>query len=149
MHNRKLVRKIGWISLVIALLASVAICVEPPQRSADAQVFRVKGVFLQTKGPEVAVIDHETIPDHMPAMVMPFRAARPTELTPLAAGDEIFFDYIVDGFESWIENIVATGKKRLTNRAAKSSGSPARLLESGRCPPRPRSSPTKRASPSG
>jgi len=121
MHNRKLVRKIGWISLTLALLASVAICVEPPKRSADAQVFRVKGVFLQTKGPEVAVIDHETIPDHMPAMVMPFRAARPTELTPLAAGDEIFFDYIVDGFESWIENVVATGKKRLTNRPAKAA----------------------------
>jgi protein SCO1/2 len=123
MHNPKLTRTAGWTSLSLVVLASIAICVEPPQRSPEAQVFRVKGIFLQTKGPEVAVIDHETIPDHMPAMVMPFRAARPSELTPLATGDEILFDYIVDGFESWIENIVATGKKRLASPSARATAS--------------------------
>jgi protein SCO1/2 len=121
MHNRKLASSLGWTSLFLALLASIAVSVEPPQRSPEAQVFRVKGVFLQTKGAEVAVIDHETIPDHMPAMVMPFRAARPEELKPLATGDEILFDYIVDGFESWIENIVTTGKKRLARPSATAS----------------------------
>lgn len=122
MHNRKLDRTAAWISLSFAFAVSIAICVEPPKRSAEAQIFRVKGIFLQTKGPEVAVIDHETIPDHMPAMVMPFRAARPSELKQLATGDEILFDYIVDGFESWIENIVTTGKKRLASPTASGAG---------------------------
>jgi protein SCO1/2 len=122
MDNCKLTRTAGWIAISLASMAAVAVCVEPPKRSSDARVFRVKGIFLQTKGPEVAVIDHEKIPDHMPAMIMPFRAARPSELKPLATGDEILFDYIVDGFESWIENIVATGKKRLSSPSSPEAG---------------------------
>ena len=99
-------------------------------------MFHVKGVFLQTKGPDVAVIEHETIPDQMPAMVMPFRAIRPAELKSLSAGDEIFFDYVVDGLESWVENVTATGNKRLKppgNSAAtpKTVEAPRRALKVG------------------
>jgi protein SCO1/2 len=117
MHNRKLsplTRLAAAFSLSLSLLPGPLNATEPPQRSAEAKVFHVKGVFLQTKGPDVAVIDHETIPDHMPAMVMPFHAARPQELGALSAGDEIVFDYVVDGLQSWVENVTPTGKKRLT-----------------------------------
>jgi protein SCO1/2 len=124
MHNRKLSSLPGltaWTLLLPGLLLAAV-----PDRSAEAKVFHVKGVFLQTKGPDVAVIEHEAIPDHMPAMVMPFRAARPEELTPLQAGDEITFSYVVDGFESWVEGIKPTGKRRVKAAAAPASPQEAR-----------------------
>jgi protein SCO1/2 len=121
MHNVKLI----W-SLVSLLAGGWSAAAEAgagetprPPRSADAVVYPVKGVFLETKGEgNVAVIDHEEIKGYMMAMVMPFRAADPKELAGLRAGDEIVFDYVVDGFESWIEGVKPTGQRREPKRKA-------------------------------
>jgi len=130
MHNVKLFPSI--LAALICSLAAAGAEATKPVRSPEAVVYPVKGVFLETKGEgKVAVIDHEEIKGYMMAMVMPFRAAEPKELLPLKAGDEIAFDYVVDGFESWIEHVKPTGRRREPKVAAKADAPRRPVLKVG------------------
>ena len=74
----------------------------------NRQVFKVKGVVKELKpNGKTAVIDHEEIPDYMPAMKMDFEVKDKRELAGLNPGDAISFYMIVlkDNTDGWIENI--------------------------------------------
>ena len=60
------------------------------------------------------VIDHDEMPDYMPAMIMPFTVKDPAESHDLSPGDQIRFTYIAEPTRSWIEGIEKTGLKRET-----------------------------------
>ncbi len=80
--------------------------------SEASKQFKVHGIVQEIKpGDNTVVVDHAEIPGYMGAMIMPFKVKEVTELTGLAPGDEIRFDFCVEELQSWIENIRLTGKK--------------------------------------
>lgn len=50
-------------------------------------------------------VEHEDIPDYMPAMTMPFDVKTMSEVQPLKAGDAIEFKFFVTDKSSWIEGV--------------------------------------------
>jgi protein SCO1/2 len=70
------------------------------------QIFQVKGVVrvLESDGKTVK-IEHEEIPDYMPAMTMPFEVKEPTVLKNLEVGDAIEFKLVVTETDSWIDRV--------------------------------------------
>lgn len=74
--------------------------------STNRQVFEVKGVVRELKPDgKTVVIRHGEIPNHMPAMVMPFEVKDTNELRGLKAGDMITFRMIETAKDAWIEHI--------------------------------------------
>jgi protein SCO1/2 len=56
----------------------------------------------------LVTIAHEEIKDYMPSMTMPFTLPNEYYLRNLASGDEINATLVVDGSQSWLEDIVIT-----------------------------------------
>jgi protein SCO1/2 len=54
-------------------------------------------------------VDGEAIPGFMAAMTMPYNVKPATELDKLSPGDIIVADVVVQGDNSWLENIAVTG----------------------------------------
>jgi protein SCO1/2 len=116
MKNYKLTIKI--VSLCSLLLTGVACdpgekpVVATEQPSKPSKQFKVHGIIQEIKpGDQTVIVDHAEIPGYMGAMIMPFKVKEAAELTGLAPGDEIQFDFCVEELQSWIENIRLTGKK--------------------------------------
>src|SRR5438132_13888197 len=60
------------------------------------QVYSVKGVVKEIKIDEhTAIIEHEAVPDYMPAMTMPFKVKATNELRGLQPGDAVSFLMVV------------------------------------------------------
>ena len=100
-------------SLLLAAFALALVsCTGPNHRAASPRVFHVHGVVkeIQSDG-RTALIQHEAIPNYMPAMTMPFLAKNPAELAGLRPGDEISFRLSVTQDTSWIDQISPTGRK--------------------------------------
>jgi protein SCO1/2 len=57
----------------------------------------------------MANIDGEEIPGFMDAMVMPYAVKPASEIEKLSPGDAITADLVVQGDDSWIENVTVTG----------------------------------------
>lgn len=70
------------------------------------QTFDVKGIVrgLESDGKTVNV-EHEEIPDYMPAMTMPLEVKEPRLLQNLQVGDSIEFQLVVTEDDSWISRI--------------------------------------------
>lgn len=60
-------------------------------------------------------VAHEAIKDYMPAMTMPFTLREDWPFKVLATGDRITATFVVDGTESWLEEIVITQESADTN----------------------------------
>ena len=112
--------------LVLALLALVFSACErkappPPQASNTAtntRIFEVGGVVRQVYPEKKQVqIDHENIPDYMPAMTMDFEVKDTNELAGLQPNDRVTFRMVVTRDEGWIENIKKTGQQELVGNA--------------------------------
>jgi protein SCO1 len=71
--------------------------------------FDLKGKVVAVE-PEkhLVTIAHEEVKDFMPAMTMPFVLPDEYYLQNLAAGDEINAILVVDGSQSWLENVMIT-----------------------------------------
>ena len=73
--------------------------------------FPVVGVINELKSDgSTIVIRHEAVTNYMEAMTMPFRVKETGALAGLQPGDEISFRLLVTEDESWIDQIVKTGK---------------------------------------
>ncbi len=72
---------------------------------------------------QAVVIAHPAISNYMPAMTMSFKVRQSNELAGLRVGDEVSFRLLVNAEESWIDQIVKTGKRAAVTDAA--SGGPA------------------------
>jgi Uncharacterized protein SCO1/SenC/PrrC, involved in biogenesis of respiratory and photosynthetic systems len=51
------------------------------------------------------VVSHSEIKGYMPAMVMPFQSKDPTQFKTVARGDEITATLVVNGGNSWLEDV--------------------------------------------
>ncbi|MDA1273959.1 MAG: SCO family protein [Verrucomicrobia bacterium] len=70
------------------------------------RVFTVNGIVKETEHADNAlIVEHEAIPDFMPAMTMPFKVKNPVELEGLQPGNAITFRLSVAENRSWIDQI--------------------------------------------
>lgn len=77
--------------------------------AAKQRTFALRGVVKNLEpGGRTVAIQHEAVPDYMPAMTMPFTVKDANELQGLAAGDAISFQLHVTSDESWIDQIKKT-----------------------------------------
>ena len=76
---------------------------------ANEKRFDLKGKVVAVE-PEkhLVTISHEDIKDFMPGMTMPFMLPDESALQYLVAGDEINATLVVDGSQSWLENVAIT-----------------------------------------
>jgi protein SCO1/2 len=106
--------------LAITLLAG---CGKPSQKagsdstsiSAPPQTYSVTGIVKNVSLKQRQVeIQHQTVPDYMPAMTMPFEVKDTNELTGLQPGDPVIFRLLVTDTDGWIDHIQKRGHT-LTN----------------------------------
>lgn len=85
--------------------------------SANQKTYDLKGKVVAVE-PEkhLVTIAHEEVPDYMPAMTMPFTVRSEADLQILAPEDEVNATLVVDGSQSWLENLVI--RKHSPNAAA-------------------------------
>lgn len=115
--------------------SGATVSVEPPP-----QTFAVRGILrgIDFAGRAVTV-EHEEIPNYMPAMTMPFDVKTMAEVEPLRAGDAIAFTMIVTDKSAWIEGVkkIAESEVKLPARKQPEAGAAAnieRLKEGDRLP---------------
>ncbi len=69
--------------------------------------YHLKGKVVSVdKRANMANIDGEDVPGFMSAMTMPYLVKPSSELDKLAPGDAITADIVVQGDNSWLENVV-------------------------------------------
>jgi protein SCO1/2 len=110
-----------------AVLSAIALNRQPDAKALPAKIqeFVVKGFVRGVDvGGKTIRIEHEEIPDYMPAMTMPFSVKEPKILTSFQSGDAVTFRLMVTGDDSWISSI------QKSERAMSSPISPARSKES-------------------
>jgi len=106
--------------LLLAVSCKQAAQAAPVSAATNQQTFQVKGVVKELKPDgKTIVIQHEAIPNYMPAMTMPFEVHDTNELRGLQPGDIITFQMTVNDTNGWIHHI-----SKLT--AAKPTALPSR-----------------------
>jgi protein SCO1 len=76
---------------------------------ANEKRYDLKGKVVSVeKEKQIVTIDHEEVKDFMPAMTMPFTLRDEYYLKNLMAGDQISATLVVDGAQSWLENVIIT-----------------------------------------
>ena len=94
------------IILALVLIASTACRRHSP---ANEKRFDLKGKVVAVEvDKHLVTVAHEEIKDFMPAMTMPFMLPDESALQFLAIGDEISATLVVDGAQSWLENVAIT-----------------------------------------
>jgi protein SCO1/2 len=82
----------------------------PSQSAPGAKRYHLTGRVVSTdKRGNSVMIDGDAIPDFMEAMTMPYTVKDLSLLDKLTPGDKITADVVVQGDDSWIENVVVTG----------------------------------------
>ncbi len=91
----------GLLSLILCSFFILASC---------AKHYRVTGLVLRVdRAKQTIVVSHNDIHGYMPAMVMPFRAARAQELNDLGPGSRITFELAVGRHETLARRIRRQG----------------------------------------
>ena len=93
--------KSAFLSLLILLLAaSLGACRRNEKR------YDLKGkVVMVEKEKHLVTISHEDVQGLMPAMTMPFTVPNQSDLDFLAPDDQVSATLVVDGSQSWLENL--------------------------------------------
>lgn len=89
-----------------ALLLAGCQSVPNPLPSSSATMHEVRGrvVERRAEGPSL-VVEHEAIPDYMPAMTMAFAVKDPRVLDGLEPGDPIAFQYHLRDDDAWMSTV--------------------------------------------
>ena len=114
-------KAISIAALSLVLLGAVSCNKSPKQASSDspqadaaqaspaAKRYHLKGKVVSVdKRANMLNVDSEAIPGFMDAMTMPYPVKPASELDKLAPGDAITADVVVQGDNSWLENITVT-----------------------------------------
>jgi len=110
------------IFLLIALcLAGTSSCRRQP---ANEKRYELKGkVVAVEKDKHLVTIAHEDIKDYMSGMTMPFPLREDWAYEVLVPGDQITATLVVDGTQSWLENVIITQESNDTTMASTTGGS--------------------------
>ena len=96
---------------VCAALCFFAACTRQPTLSPNAKKFDFKGKVISVdKAERLVTVAHEPIKDYMEAMTMPFKVKDNWVFQVVKPGDQIAAAYIVDGADSWLEEVVITNE---------------------------------------
>jgi protein SCO1 len=107
--NRKTLPLI--LLLVYVALSSLAACNRQPTLSANAKKFDFKGKVVSVdKSERLVTIAHDEIKDYMAAMTMPFKVKDNWVFEVIKPGDQVAAAYVVDGADSWLEEVVITNE---------------------------------------
>jgi len=99
-------RALPPVLLALALIASTSSCW---RKSTNEKRFDFKGKVMAVEPDKhLVTVAHESIKDFMPSMTMPFAVPDESSLQILATGDEITATLVVDGSQSWLENLIIT-----------------------------------------
>lgn len=90
-------------------------CNKPSSPASSSAVaakrYHLKGKVVSVdKRANMVNVDSEAIPGFMDAMTMPYTVKPADELNKLAAGDSITADVVVQGDDSWLENVTVNAR---------------------------------------
>jgi len=129
----------AWLA-VAALASAIASCSgnTAGQKTAagastsqtSTQIFAVKGVVKELKSDgKSVVIQHEEIPNYMPAMTMPFEVKSTNELAGLQPGDAVAFRMLVTDKEGWIDQITRLMKTNVAEPPPRETFRQVRMVD--------------------
>ncbi|MBA3961577.1 MAG: SCO family protein [Chthoniobacterales bacterium] len=129
-------------ALACALALCLAACGRSNTSDTDARHYDVRGIVRGFAPDRATVeIEHETIPEFMPSMTMPFSARNPKEIALLRIGDAIAFRLEVTAKDFSIANVtkidateVHLPKGAAASLPASASEGPQRLKEGDALP---------------
>lgn len=79
------------------------------RRTSNEKRFDFKGKVIAVEPEKHSVtVSHEDVKGYMPAMTMPFTVRNETDLMILAPDDEITATLVVDGKQTWLEELIIT-----------------------------------------
>ena len=95
-------KKSGFLSALILVLLAVSLgaCRRNEQR------YELKGkVVMVEKDKHLVTLAHDEVSGLMPAMTMPFTVPNDADINYLAPDDQVTATLVVDGSQSWLENL--------------------------------------------
>jgi protein SCO1 len=94
----------------MCLFVALSLCfVVACRRSGAEKRYDLKGkVLVVEPDKHLVTISHEDIKDYMPGMTMPFTVPSESDLQILGPDDEITATLVIDGSQSWLENLIIT-----------------------------------------
>lgn len=102
-HRRVMGPSRAVFLVMLAVLCSHFIaCTKPEQRRYE---FKGKVVSVDKRGKTVTIA-HEAIPDYMDAMTMAFKLKDERSFDTLQAGDRVQATLVIQGYRSWLEDLV-------------------------------------------
>ena len=79
------------------------------QQTQSAKRYHLKGKVVSVdKQAHMLNVDGEAIPGFMSAMTMPYNVKPESQLDKVSTGDTITADVVIQGDDSWLENISVT-----------------------------------------
>jgi protein SCO1/2 len=101
--------------IVIASLGGAASC---RRTSGNEKRYELKGtVVIVEPEKHLVTITHEEIKGYMPGMTMPFTVPNDADLKMLVPNAEVTATLVVDGSQSWLENLFVVVKQGTTGAA--------------------------------
>ena len=117
-----------WRTILIAAIAATGAC----SRAPEARQFEVRGQILSVDADRGEVlVDHEDIPNFMPAMVMPYKVSDAALLEGKQPGDLITATLVVEEVDAYLSSITTTGRAPIKNPGAWPAITDADLLKAG------------------
>ena len=96
--------RIIQVTTLAVLLIGITAC---RNTSANQKRFDLKGKVVAVEPDKhLVTIAHEDIKNYMPAMTMPFTVPSDADLQILAPEDDVTATLVIDGSQSWLENLV-------------------------------------------
>jgi protein SCO1/2 len=116
-------RALTFFSILLPICLALSACTPQPRRSPNEKRYDLKGkvISVQADKHEV-IIAHEEIKGYMPAMTMPFSIKDDWVFGVIKPGDLVAAAYVVDGTNSWLEEVVITEGSSLTSTPGETAG---------------------------
>ena len=117
-----------WRAGILIAAIAVGAC----SRAPEARRFEVRGQILGVDAERREVlVDHEDIPNFMPAMVMPYKVSDAALLEGKKPGDLITATLVVEEVDAYLSSITTTGHAPIKNPGAGPAITDADLLKTG------------------
>jgi protein SCO1 len=105
---------LSLMAVVLMIVTATSAC---RKSTANQQKYDLKGKVVAVEPDKhLVTIAHEEVRNYMPAMTMPFNVPSEADLQILAPEDEVTATLVVDGTQSWLEDLVI--RKQSPNAAA-------------------------------
>jgi protein SCO1/2 len=100
------------VLLLLILIASLGAAASCRRTSGNEKRYELKGkVVIVEPEKHLVTITHEEIKGYMPGMTMPFTVPNDSDLQMLVPNAEVTATLVVDGSQSWLENLVVVVKQ--------------------------------------